>query len=162
MLQTGAPFRGRFGVITMINKQAQTSPSLKDFKCELVVSEYWDKDLEVERFSIGKLGFERQADALLLLDGWKRLPKDDFVRLLSHVRSGKNLRFELFQSVDGNFKLFEVIEHDTQTKLEMERENSRRREQELSTSEGRYGNLIFHLVVFATVFLVLAVKYFIL
>ena len=90
------------------------------------------------------------------------MPKDDFVRLLSHVRSGKNLRFELFQSVDGNFKLFEVIEHDTQTKLEMERENSRRLEQELSTSEGRYGNLIFHLVVFATVFLVLAVKYFIL
>lgn len=162
MLQTGAPFRERFGVITMINKQSQTLSSLKDFKCELVVSEYWDKDLEVERFPIGKLGFERQADALLLLDGWKRLSKDDFARLLSHARSGKNLRFELFQSVDGDFKLFTVIELDAQTKLEMERENARRLEQKLSKGEGRYGKLIFHVMAFAAVFLLLAVKYFIL
>jgi hypothetical protein len=136
-------------------------PGWKDYKCELVVSEYWDKNLEVERFLIGALNFERRADALLLLEGWKRLSKDDFARLLSHARGGKNLRFEIFQSVDGNFELFEVIERNEQTKLEIEREASRRLERELSKSRGRYGNLIVHLWLFAAVFLVLAVKYFI-
>jgi hypothetical protein len=136
-------------------------PGWKESKCELVVSEYWDRDLEVERFLIGKERFERERDAHISLDSWKRLPEEDFARLLSHARGAKHLRFECFRSVDGNFELSEVIELNMQTRWEIEREASRRLERELSESRGRYGKLIIHLWLFAAVFLVLAMKYFI-